>query len=277
VLRSNYVVVLVDCNDRNNHLTTHYHAEQMGLPSIVILDSAGKYLTTKNTEELEEGGGHSPEKVLAFLNEWTPRTVNAISVKQWVEKFLETDSNAEAKIEFQRIRDRSSEALPYLIEMIQTTSSGSATHEHRRIRAYGALQRLGPAAKPAVPALAALMTTNTPQNVRGFIRSVLVRLGSDAKEAIPVLREAFHSSDLAMQIDAGATLARLNPTNEELLPKALKWLQSPDDYTRRGASFLLQELGAAAKPAMAALTKALTDPDDTVRSRATNTLAKIRQ
>jgi hypothetical protein len=39
----------------------------------VILDSQGKHLTTKDTGELEEGDHHSPEKVLAFLNQWSPK------------------------------------------------------------------------------------------------------------------------------------------------------------------------------------------------------------
>jgi hypothetical protein len=39
----------------------------------VILDSDGKQLTTKNTEELEESDHHSPDKVLAFLREWSPK------------------------------------------------------------------------------------------------------------------------------------------------------------------------------------------------------------
>jgi hypothetical protein len=40
---------------------------------VVILDCDGKQLTTKNTEELEEGKQHSPDKVQAFLKEWAPK------------------------------------------------------------------------------------------------------------------------------------------------------------------------------------------------------------
>src|SRR3954465_14946785 len=71
-LKSNYVVALIDYNDRNKHLASKYSAQDLGLPSIVILDAQGERLITKNTEQLEEGDHHSPEKVLTFLNEWTP-------------------------------------------------------------------------------------------------------------------------------------------------------------------------------------------------------------
>jgi hypothetical protein len=44
---------------------------RFGLPSIVILDAAGKELTTQDTGELGEGEHHSPEKVMAFLKKWS--------------------------------------------------------------------------------------------------------------------------------------------------------------------------------------------------------------
>ena len=43
-----------------------------GIPVLVVLDSNGKQLVTKDSGELEEGEGHSPEKILAFLANWAP-------------------------------------------------------------------------------------------------------------------------------------------------------------------------------------------------------------
>jgi hypothetical protein len=43
---------------------------QHGLPVLVVLDTDGRQLTTKDTGELEEGDHHSPQKVLAFLKAW---------------------------------------------------------------------------------------------------------------------------------------------------------------------------------------------------------------
>ena len=74
-LKVNYVVVLVDVNkDHNKDIDTKYgHPTQFGLPVIVVLDADGKQLTTEDTGKLEEGDHHSPEKVLAFLKEWSPK------------------------------------------------------------------------------------------------------------------------------------------------------------------------------------------------------------
>jgi thioredoxin-related protein len=75
-LKSDYVVVLIDVNKgHNKEVDAKYgHPTLHGLPVIVILDADGKQLTTKDSGELEEGDHHSPVKVLAFLEKWSPRT-----------------------------------------------------------------------------------------------------------------------------------------------------------------------------------------------------------
>jgi thiol:disulfide interchange protein len=74
-LANDYVVVLVDVNKgHNGDIDRRYHhPTQHGLPVLVVLDSDGKQLATKDTGELEEGDHHSPAKVLAFLKEWAPK------------------------------------------------------------------------------------------------------------------------------------------------------------------------------------------------------------
>ena len=75
-LKSDYVVVMIDVNkDHNKEIDAKYgHPTQHGLPVIVILDADGKQLTTKDSGELEEGDHHSPAKVLAFLEKWSPKS-----------------------------------------------------------------------------------------------------------------------------------------------------------------------------------------------------------
>lgn len=74
-LKSDYVVVLIDVNQGHNRAVDakYGHPTLHGLPVIVVLDSHGKQLTTKDSGELEEGDHHSPAKVLAFLEKWSPR------------------------------------------------------------------------------------------------------------------------------------------------------------------------------------------------------------
>ena len=73
-----FVVVMVDVNTRNGERRNAATVERYGnptvhgIPVLVVLDSDGKILTTKDSGELEEGSGHSPAKIVAFLSQWAP-------------------------------------------------------------------------------------------------------------------------------------------------------------------------------------------------------------
>jgi thiol-disulfide isomerase/thioredoxin len=74
-LERQYVVVMIDVNKgHNSDIDTKYgHPTRFGLPAIVVLDADGKQLTTQDTGKLDEADHHSPQKVVAFLKEWSPK------------------------------------------------------------------------------------------------------------------------------------------------------------------------------------------------------------
>jgi len=77
-LQRDFIVVMVDVNTRNgtkrnDALVARYgNPTEHGIPVLVVLAADGKQLTTKDTGELEEGDGHSPAKIVAFLAAWAP-------------------------------------------------------------------------------------------------------------------------------------------------------------------------------------------------------------
>jgi thiol:disulfide interchange protein len=77
-LSRGFVVGLIDVNTRNgSNRNADANAKygdpiQHGIPVLVVLDPDGKQLTTKDSGELEEGDGHSPAKIKAFLASWAP-------------------------------------------------------------------------------------------------------------------------------------------------------------------------------------------------------------
>ena len=74
-LKNDFVVVLIDVNKSHNADTDlkYGHPMRFGLPVLVVLDADGKQLTTQDSGLLEEGDHHSPVKVMAFLEAWTPK------------------------------------------------------------------------------------------------------------------------------------------------------------------------------------------------------------
>ncbi len=78
MLRDRYELVLIDVNTRhgekrNAAVNDRYgNPVEKGLPVLVVLDSTGRQLVTKDSGELEEGDHHDPAKILAFLAQWQP-------------------------------------------------------------------------------------------------------------------------------------------------------------------------------------------------------------
>jgi thiol:disulfide interchange protein len=65
-----YVPLKVDVGrmNRNLDLTASWGVDvKKGVPLLVVLDGKGKVVKVQETEVLEAGKGHDPEKVLAFL------------------------------------------------------------------------------------------------------------------------------------------------------------------------------------------------------------------
>jgi thioredoxin-related protein len=72
-LKKHYVVVMIDMNKgHNKDIVTKYDPIRSGIPAIAVLDSEGKQLTIQDTGTPQDADNHSPEKILAFLKEWSP-------------------------------------------------------------------------------------------------------------------------------------------------------------------------------------------------------------
>jgi len=281
-LKNNYIVVPIACGtSQNQDLRSRYAANHdFGLPFIVILGVNGMYLTTKDTTELGDAD-YSPEKVLAFLTEWAPKTRLQL-VHQLVNIYLD-HYDQENVPSFLTLQEMSADVVPYLIEVIGTNGS-AADEQKKRINAYLTLGNLHSSAKSAIPFLIAQFNTNN--NLLDCDAATLGRFRSDAKEAIPMLTNALHGSiplsaraysgsNLRLQSDAADTLANIDPNNSELMPKMLIWLKSSNVYCRRVAPVVLGKLGSIGTRAIPALNEALNDEDKTVREHAAETIKKI--
>jgi thiol:disulfide interchange protein len=78
-LKDGYVVVMIDVNTRHGEKRNAALIERLGnptahgIPAIVLLDSTGKQLMTKDTGELEDGETYSLPKIKAYLADWAPK------------------------------------------------------------------------------------------------------------------------------------------------------------------------------------------------------------
>ena len=71
-LHKSFVVVKVNYSKENkNESVLSAYPKIPGYPHLFVLDEKGKLLHSQGTGELEEGKGHSKEKVFAFLKTWS--------------------------------------------------------------------------------------------------------------------------------------------------------------------------------------------------------------
>lgn len=74
-IEKNFVFVLINYSKENRNLPVLErlgYPQRFGFPVLIVLDAAGARLHTQDSGFLEEGKGHSAEKILTFLRNWTP-------------------------------------------------------------------------------------------------------------------------------------------------------------------------------------------------------------
>jgi thioredoxin 1 len=77
ILNTNFEIVHVDIGDgdKNADLMNEYQVPMdRKVPAIAVLDSAGKLLYSQRHGEFKDARILSPEELLAFLNQWKPRS-----------------------------------------------------------------------------------------------------------------------------------------------------------------------------------------------------------
>ncbi len=74
-MEDNYVVYHVNYDHINKNmdvLASLGYPQRFGFPVFVILNSEGNRIHTQSSAYLEDGKGHSKEKILDFLKQWSP-------------------------------------------------------------------------------------------------------------------------------------------------------------------------------------------------------------
>jgi HEAT repeat protein len=152
-----------------------------------------------------------------------------------------------------------------------------AIYNRRHLGAWGFVA-LGERAKPAVPALIALLSDKD-QDTRYVAVFALGNLGPAAREALPGLIECLKDPDYNLRGLVAKSLGEIHQEPERVVPLLTDMLKRyrvdrqwvPPELVIGS----LGQFGAQAKPAVPILVGLLSDPDPYFRSAATNALRKI--
>jgi len=78
-VRDNYEIVHVNYSKENMNeklLAELGYPQRFGFPVFIVLDDKGNRLHTQNSSYLEDGPGHSKEKVMGFFKDWAPAAID---------------------------------------------------------------------------------------------------------------------------------------------------------------------------------------------------------
>ncbi|MBP9991622.1 MAG: thioredoxin family protein [Bacteroidales bacterium] len=81
IIDQNFVYIHVNFSQKNKNQEAMKRLQnpgRFGFPVFVILDGEGNVIHIQNSEYLEEGKGYSIKKVVDFLFQWTPTSVNTL-------------------------------------------------------------------------------------------------------------------------------------------------------------------------------------------------------
>ena len=85
VMNNNYVVYHLNYSKENKNLDQLKKLgfpQRFGFPVFVILDAGGNRLHTQDSALLEKGNGYDRDKVMSFLNNWSPAALSEVLYKE---------------------------------------------------------------------------------------------------------------------------------------------------------------------------------------------------
>jgi HEAT repeat protein len=162
-------------------------------------------------------------------------------------------------------------AVPGLVELYRDAGKGN------RHFVAKALMKLGTKASAAVPVVAADLNS---ENVGHVVMAaqVLGYLGESAKVALPRLTALLADADVRVRVRAAGALWSLDRQTNAVLSVLLAALQDNSihrAWAKRFAAEALAEMGPAAQDAVPLLERMLTDQQTSLRSFAADALRKI--
>jgi hypothetical protein len=184
----------------------------------------------------------------------------------WTPAWTEGDRQARARA-INAVREIGTNAIPWLLELV-------SSQDYKGVLGF---QALGPAGKPAVPALIAMMQDPLLTH-RATVCPALAAIGPAAEEAVPLLLK--HSNPWVAGPTALCTvqaLAQIHMHPELVVPIFAELLRTNSSWGPMANPYLeaLGSFGSEAKSAVPAILPFVDSKDESVRICATNALRSI--
>jgi HEAT repeat protein len=225
----------------------------------------------------------------------TEPIVEGKPLAQWLAGYSGGDANGRAKAD-EIIDTVGTNAIPTLLRLLRKSDSAlkrrlielSRQQRLASLRLTPAYQRnyqaalgfarLGPAAHGAIPELIKIYNENRSNLSRFWAINSLGSMGSVASNAIPFITTTLANTNTTMDVRLSciSSLQGIRQAPEITIPALTNALSDQQAQVRYCAVLALGRFGLEARPAAAALTNLLRDPDRTVKQGAADLLSRIQ-
>lgn len=184
------------------------------------------------------------------------------TAEEWAKELADPERGATAH---DRLAAKGAEATGMLVAILETAPA------RPQIMAASLLAKLGPAASPAVPALAHALKAKD-SGVRGMAAIALGRIGGEARSALVPLDRALSDRDVRVRV--ASALAIYGITGDTTAPTRVLFttLTSDDPDVRAMVAEAFEEMGT---PILDLLVRSLRNNDESTRVSAANTLGAM--
>ena len=239
------------------------------------------------TSLLEKYPGYVPGALAGIGSDAVPELLNGLTNGSFFVRD-NTAANLANAVNWGRISsEQVKAAFPVAINNLSYTSANSLFQGNTRWRAAGLIGALKLEPDVSVPALLralneAMNGTNDPHlSVAAECVAALGKFGEDARPAVPVLAKAAGSTNRWLRLMAVKALGEIKMEPDISVPALVKSFNeglnrmTDDPSLAMFSIYALREFGAAASPAVPALTRAANSTNEVLRSTATQALKMI--
>jgi HEAT repeat protein len=202
-----------------------------------------------------------PLLLALLLASCAPR-VDGRTAEEWIAELVD-ERKGQAAVD--ALGAKGTDALEILVAIVEKGPPKA------QIQAAALLGRLGPAAAPAVPALAEALKSQE-KGLRGMAAIALGRVGPLARDALVPLTRALEDRDLRVRIAASLAVYGILDDPGPPTRVLFRVFASKDPDVRAMVAEAFEEMGT---PIVDLLAKSLKDPDETTRINAAKTLAAM--
>jgi HEAT repeat protein len=195
-----------------------------------------------------------------------PNSVRPKELSRWLSLSRDYDR---ASLAYTGFRLLGASAAPAIPDLVKVASDPQALGYDNAVHVLVGLRR------PAVPALASLLTQNQPKDLQTRVMQGLGYLGKDASEAVPTLAAYATRPGEELVLISIVTLGRIRQQPEVVVPTLIECLEDSRPGVSLAAAKVLGEYGMDAAPAVPKLQELLTRPDLNLSKEAEQALLRI--